>query len=469
MTLKTADRVLETTTSQGTGAVNLSGPTVGFRSFASIIPTASKVPYVIDDGTDWEVGIGTLTHGTPDSLARDSILSSSNSDAAVNWGPGTRNVRLSPLSSLLVTRDESLNSVEGFGTGGGTANAQTVTLTPAPLAYSDGMLVKYFSTVANTGPMTINVNGLGTKSLKRNGAELGPGAVPSGGLVEAVYKVSLGYFEILNAVDLVGAARYLSHAADTGSANAYAIAPAPGISAYVTGQMITLKPANNCTGGSTINVNAIGTKNIKLTNGQDPYSGAMITTGVYFLMYDGTNFILLNPEVIGKQTIWVPAGAMIPRTTNGAAAGTAEMTTNKNMIKTLDFDASTQEFAQFEIAMPKGWDLGTVTFQPVWSHPSTTTNFGVVWALQGIARSDDDALDVAFGTEQTSTDTGGTTNDLYIAPESSAITIGGSPAVGDVVQFQVKRVPANGSDTMAVDARLHGVKVIYTAKAGTDA
>jgi hypothetical protein len=171
----------------------------------------------------------------------------------------------------------------------------------------------------------------------------------------------------------------------------------------------------------------------------------------------------------GKETIWIPASAMIARTTNGAASGTAEMTTNKNMVKTLDFDASTQEFAQFEIAMPKSWNNGTVTFQPVWSHASTTTNFGVVLALQAVATSDDDALDVAFGTEQTSTDTGGTTNDRYIGPESSAITIAGTPATGDVVQFQIKRNPSDGSDTLAVDARLHGIKLYITTNAATDA
>jgi hypothetical protein len=139
------------------------------------------------------------------------------------------------------------------------------------------------------------------------------------------------------------------------------------------------------------------------------------------------------------------------------------------MLKTLDFDASTQEFAQFTIAMPKSWNEGTVTFQPVWSHASTSTDFGVVWALQAVATSDDDAMDVAFGTEQTSTDTGGTTDDRYVGPESSAITAGGSPSTSDIVQFQVKRVPANASDTMTIDARLHGVKLYITLDAATDA
>jgi hypothetical protein len=110
-----------------------------------------------------------------------------------------------------------------------------------------------------------------------------------------------------------------------------------------------------------------------------------------------------------------------------------------------------------------------VTFQPVWSHSSAATNFGVVWALQALATSDDDALDAAFGTEQTSTDTGGTADDRYIGPESAAITIGGSPAEGDVVLFQVKRVPSDGSDTLAVDARLHGLKLYLTLAAATDA
>lgn len=184
----------------------------------------------------------------------------------------------------------------------------------------------------------------------------------------------------------------------------------------------------------------------------------------------GTPLAKLSEVVAqGKHTVWIPAAAMQARTTSGAARGTFETSTNKNNFTTLDFDASTQEFAQFSIAMPKSWNLGTVTFQPVWSHPSTTTNFGVVWALQGVATSDDDALDVAFGTEQTSTDTGGTTSDRYIGPESSAITIGGTPASGDVVQFQIKRNPSDGSDTMAVDARLHGVKLYITLNAATDA
>lgn len=173
-------------------------------------------------------------------------------------------------------------------------------------------------------------------------------------------------------------------------------------------------------------------------------------------------------ELVGQQTIWVPAGALTPRTTNGAAPGTAETATHKVMLKTLDFDATTQEFAQFVIQMPKSWDGGTIIAQFLWSHPATTTNFGVVWQLQAVAHADSGALDTAFGTAQTATDTGGTTNDVFISPETAAITVAGSPGAEEYVVFQVARVPANGSDTMAVDARLHGVKLHYTINATRD-
>ena len=180
-----------------------------------------------------------------------------------------------------------------------------------------------------------------------------------------------------------------------------------------------------------------------------------------------TGNVPLAETVFGKQTIWIPAGAMTARTTNGAASGTAETTTNKVMLKTLDFDTATQEFAQFAIHMPKGWNESTVTFQPVWSHAAAAT-YGVVWALEAVALSDDDAADAAFGTAQTSTDAGGTTNDIYVGPESSAITIGGSPAENDYVVFQIKRNVSDGSDTLNVDARLHGVKLFYTTNTGVD-
>lgn len=172
-------------------------------------------------------------------------------------------------------------------------------------------------------------------------------------------------------------------------------------------------------------------------------------------------------QPIGAQTIWVPAGAMIARTTGGAASGTVETTTNDVMLRTFDFDAATNEYVQFNVRMPKGWNESTVTAYFVWSNASGTGN--VVWAMQGLALSNDDVLDSAFGTAQEVTDGVTAAGDLMQSDATAAITIGGTPAEADWVVFQVYRNAASGSDTLASDARLHGVAVIYTTNAANDA
>ncbi len=185
------------------------------------------------------------------------------------------------------------------------------------------------------------------------------------------------------------------------------------------------------------------------------------------LIKDGGKTISdINP--VGSQTIWLPAVAMSPATTNGATVTQIEGTDGRPEIAALSFDPSTQQFAQFAIAMPKSWNNSTITAQFFWSHPSTTTNFGVTWSIAGVAISDTDAIDAAYGTAQTVSDTGGTTGTLYVTSATSAVTIGGTPATGDLVYFHIARVPADGSDTMAVAANLIGVKIIYTTSAPTD-
>jgi len=90
MALVLKDRVKETTTTTGTGTYTLDGAAVGFQDF-SVIGDGNTTYYACTDGIDWEVGIGTYTSsGT--TLSRDTILESSNSGNAVNWGAGLRDV-----------------------------------------------------------------------------------------------------------------------------------------------------------------------------------------------------------------------------------------------------------------------------------------------------------------------------------------------------------------------------------------
>lgn len=167
----------------------------------------------------------------------------------------------------------------------------------------------------------------------------------------------------------------------------------------------------------------------------------------------------------GKQSCWVPATAMVTRTTNGAAAGSTESTTNKIMGKTYDFDQSTIEYVQFTVAFPKGWNEGTITARFVWRAPATGN---VIWGIQGIAISDDDLTDSAFGTAQEVTDGVTATTDTMVSGETSAVTIGGTPAEGDLVVFQVYRNASDGADTVAADALLVGCSLFFTTNSNVD-
>jgi hypothetical protein len=88
MALVLKDRVKETTTTTGTGTYTLAGAVSGFEAFSEV-GDGNTTFYCCTDGTDFEIGVGTYTaSGT--TLARTTILQSSNSDAAVNWTSGTR-------------------------------------------------------------------------------------------------------------------------------------------------------------------------------------------------------------------------------------------------------------------------------------------------------------------------------------------------------------------------------------------
>ena len=174
-------------------------------------------------------------------------------------------------------------------------------------------------------------------------------------------------------------------------------------------------------------------------------------------------------KIAGTETIFIPASAMYGSDTNGADAQQVETTATRPDLKVLDFDASTAEYAQFAIAMPKSWNLGTVTFQAFWA-PGNTNTGNCIFGLQGVGVANDDTADIAFGTGVEVTDAGGgAVEDVLVTSVSSACTIAGTPADDDYTFFQVYRDAADGSDTFTGDARLLGIKLFYTTDAANDA
>ena len=174
-------------------------------------------------------------------------------------------------------------------------------------------------------------------------------------------------------------------------------------------------------------------------------------------------------KIAGKETIWVPAAAMYGPTTNPADAALVETTATRPDLKVFDFDASTKQYTQFTIAMPKSWNEGTLTYQVYWS-PSTTNTGNCIFGLQGVACADGDTIDVAYGTAINITDAGiGTVEDQQISSESSAMTVAGSPAAGEQTYFQFFRDAADGSDTFTGESRVLGIKLFFTTDAANDA
>jgi len=126
----------------------------------------------------------------------------------------------------------------------------------------------------------------------------------------------------------------------------------------------------------------------------------------------------------------------------------------------LAFDTSSQEHAQWTVVMPSDWDAGTVTAQFYWTCAGGSAAQTVRWTIAGLALGNDDAIDAAFGTSQYVDDTYIANGDLHITAATSAITVAGTPAAGELVQFRVTRTVA--SDNLAGDALLLAVKITFT-------
>ena len=173
-------------------------------------------------------------------------------------------------------------------------------------------------------------------------------------------------------------------------------------------------------------------------------------------------------KVAGKETIWIPAAAMYPETTNGCASLAQVELSNGPELKCLDFDKGSDEHAQFTIAFPKSWNEGTITFQAFFTATSTDTGTSA-WGLAGLSLSDSGDLNTAFGTTVVATAKAhsGTSNDLDISAESGNVTIAGSPAAGDLCIFQVLRDVS--ADDLDADSRLLGIKLFFTTDAANDA
>jgi len=183
MALVLNDRVKETTTTTGTGTINLAGAETGFETFVQGVGNSNTTYYAIvhTGANEFEVGLGTVTDASPDTLSRTTIISSTNSDAAVDFSAGTKNVFCTLPASKATVRDSNDNITFAdndkilFGAGTDLA------------IFSDGTNGK----VEATGDLTLDV--AGNLNLDADGGSI---TFKDDGLLTATLARSVANFEV---------------------------------------------------------------------------------------------------------------------------------------------------------------------------------------------------------------------------------------------------------------------------------
>lgn len=159
MAFKFFDRVQETTTTTGTGTISMGGAVTGYQAFsASGFASGDITCYCIVNGSSWEVGIGTLTSGAPWTMARTTILSSSNAGAAISLS-GTSNVWCDSTASMAVPPPSNIGCVRVYTQNGyGSTNTRIRRWTT--VAINQGTDITYADSATLGSSFTINAAGV---------------------------------------------------------------------------------------------------------------------------------------------------------------------------------------------------------------------------------------------------------------------------------------------------------------------
>ena len=221
-----ADRVRESSVSTGTGNFTLGGAVTGYQTFASVMATSDTTYYTIADqgGANWEVGIGTFT--SPSTLARTTILSSSNGGSVVTFGAGTKDVFISlPASKTNVEDQPNLIEVNSSSaalritqTGAGNAllveDSANPDATPFVVDASGKVINGYTATFVGLPATSAEYTQLGSIGFMQNGRYNAASSGPAYNTMKS-RSTTIGSWSIVSSGDEVGAYRFWG---DDGSA-----------------------------------------------------------------------------------------------------------------------------------------------------------------------------------------------------------------------------------------------------------
>lgn len=322
MAFITADRVKDTSTTTGTGSITVSGtPPTGYRTFSAVLSAGDTFYYCIQGQTTAEFEVGLGTYSSANVFARTTVLASSNSNSAVSFSSGTKNVFITLAATKTLQIGPSSTPVAGsvpYGTG--STLAYSAAGTAGQVLTSGGSGSPTWTTVAGTGTVTsVNVSG-GTTGLTASG-----GPITTSGTITLA-----GTLAIANggtnstATPTAGTIPY-----GTGTALAYS-------AAGTAGQVLTSGGSGSPTWTTVTGTGTVTSVAQSFTGGLISVSGSPITaSGTLALTVAGTSG---GVPYFGSSSTWASSGVLTASAImvgGGAGAAPSTVTTGTGVVTAL--------------------------------------------------------------------------------------------------------------------------------------
>lgn len=195
----------------------------------------------------------------------------------------------------------------------------------------------------------------------------------------------------------------------------------------------------------------------------------ILTTGELVEASDWNAIFADLASHLGTFQFLIDGAALRPDLTDGCDYELDQtLTAGRALLSGVGFSGTADQFAQFKIALPKAWNAGTLTFRV--RYGGTAAGSGdVMFSLAASASSDGEAIDQAFGTAITVTDTFLGTSKTHATALSAAMTIGNTPIKQDQIYFRFGRLATNGADTKVEKIWVEAVELFLVTDAVTDA
>jgi hypothetical protein len=392
MALILKDRVRETSSSSGTGNITLGGAISGYQTFNAAIASGSTVYYTIHNLTagvdsEWEVGLGTFT--SPATLARTTVLSSSNSGSAVNFTAGASGLEvfITQPAEEAVYINQATGKVEAFGNG---ANIISFVAVTSDLFTGNGSAISVINasnissgTIDNSRTTAASANGASTIVLRDSGGSFDANLINAVSIsgnaatVTGINASNIASGTIANARTTAATANGASTIVLRGASGEFAAGAITGDSFSGNGVALTAINASNISSG-TLSATRGGTGSANLTadnvilgNGASAVKVVAPGTANNVLTSNGSTWI--SQAVSAGGTV-IPAGTVMIFGQTAAPTGFTKLTNLDNYaLRVVSGNASTGGSVAFTTAFASQTPSGSVSISSVSGSAGATT------------------------------------------------------------------------------------------------